>query len=96
MNRKELVNYMAESADLTVHQAGAALDAFIKAVETVLGNAELDPKEKNVTLVGFGVFCVQERKSRKFYNPQTGEKVEVSDRSVPVFKVGRSLKAAVS
>lgn len=96
MNKSELIDAMADSAGLTKDQAAAALNAFVKIVENTLSNSELDIKEKNVTLVGFGTFTVKERAERKGRNPQTGEEILIKSAKIPSFKAGKSLKDAVN
>jgi DNA-binding protein HU-beta len=96
MNKSELIDAMADTAGLTKDQAVAALNAFVKVVENTLSNTELDIKEQNVTLVGFGTFSVKERAERKGRNPQTGEEILIKSARIPSFKAGKSLKDAVN
>ncbi|MCF7987774.1 MAG: HU family DNA-binding protein [Methylovulum sp.] len=96
MNKSELIDAMADTAGLTKDQAVAALNAFVKVVENTLSNSELDIKEQNVTLVGFGTFSVKERAERKGRNPQTGEEILIKSARIPSFKAGKSLKDAVN
>jgi DNA-binding protein HU-beta len=93
MNKSELIDAIAESAELTKADAGRALDGFIKAVEGALKNE--DTKEAFVALVGFGTFSVKERAERKGRNPQTGEEITIKAAKIPSFKAGKSLKDAV-
>ena len=96
MNKSELIDAMADTAGLTKDQAVAALNAFVKVVENTLSNSELDIKDQNVTLVGFGTFSVKERAERKGRNPQTGEEILIKSARIPSFKAGKSLKDAVN
>ncbi|MGR8940096.1 MAG: HU family DNA-binding protein [Gammaproteobacteria bacterium] len=89
MNKSELIDAIAQSAELTKADAGRALDGFIKAVEDALKAGD------SVTLVGFGTFSVKERAERKGRNPQTGEEITIKAAKMPAFKVGKSLKDAV-
>jgi DNA-binding protein HU-beta len=52
-------------------------------------------KGDSVTLVGFGTFSVSKRSARQGRNPQTGAKINIPARKVPVFKAGKGLKEAV-
>lgn len=90
MNKSELIDAIAASAELTKADAGRALDGFIKAVEDAL------KRDDKVTLVGFGTFEVKERAERKGRNPQTGEEITIQAAKIPSFKVGKSLKDAVN
>jgi DNA-binding protein HU-beta len=90
MNKSELIDAIAESAELTKADAGRALDGFIKAVEGALKAGE------SVALVGFGTYSVKERAERKGRNPQTGEEITIKAARIPSFKAGKSLKDAVN
>jgi len=90
MTKAELVEFIAENADLTKADASRALDAVIEGVTEGL------KKNGKVTLVGFGTFTAKEREARTGRNPQTGEAVEIAARVVPGFKAGSKLKEALN
>jgi len=90
MTKAELVEFIAENADLTKADAGRALEAFIEGV-----TEGLKTKGK-VTLVGFGTFAAKKRDARTGRNPQTGEAVKIAARVVPGFKAGSKLKDALN
>lgn len=85
MNKKELVDYIADNAGLEKKQATAALDATLKGITGALGN-----KDK-VTLIGFGTFSTSERPERQGKNPQNGEAMTIPAKTVVKFKVGKAL-----
>ena len=90
MNKKELVDFIADKVDLTKADAERALEAFMEAVTTTL------KKKDSVVLTGFGTFSVSERAARTARNPRTGEMVKVAARTAPKFKAGKKLKDAVN
>ncbi len=90
MTKAELVEFMAEKADLTKADATRALDAMMEGVTKGL------KKEGKVTLVGFGTFTAKKRAAREGRNPQTGETVKIAARVVPGFKAGSKLKDALN
>lgn len=90
MNKSELIDAIAASADLPKAAAGRALDAVIETVETTLKNGD------QVALVGFGTFSVKDRAARTGRNPQTGAAIEIAAARIPNFKAGKSLKDAVN
>lgn len=90
MNKSELIEAIAESADLTKADAGRALDAVIEAVTEAL------KKGDTVSLVGFGSFAVKERAERQGRNPQTGNSITIKAAKIPSFKAGKALKDAVN
>lgn len=90
MNKSELVDAIADSADLSKASAGRALDAAIDAVTGALKAGD------QVSLVGFGTFSVKARAARTGRNPQTGAEIQIAAANVPSFKAGKALKASVN
>ncbi|MBZ9538337.1 MULTISPECIES: nucleoid-associated protein HU-beta [Modicisalibacter] len=90
MNKSELIEAIAASADIPKAAAGRALDAMIDTVTDSL------KKGDSVALVGFGTFTVKERAARTGRNPQTGQPIEISAAKVPSFKAGKALKDSVN
>jgi len=90
MNKSELIDAVAEEADISKAAAGRAVDAMVNAVTEALKARD------QITLVGFGTFLVRERAARSGRNPQTGETIQIAASSMPVFKAGKGLKDAVN
>ena len=90
MNKAELIEEIAKSADITKASATRALDAMMEAVTTSLKSND------SVTLVGFGTFTVGERAARTGRNPRTNEAIVIAAAKVPKFKAGKALKDAVN
>ena len=90
MNKTELVDAMAESADISKAAAGRALDGMIDAITESLKAGD------QVNVVGFGSFSVRERAARTGRNPQTGAVIEIKASKNPAFKAGKALKDAVN
>ncbi|MBK8973029.1 MAG: HU family DNA-binding protein [Hahellaceae bacterium] len=90
MNKSELVDAVAASADISKAAAGRAVDAVVDAITDTLKKGE------QVTLIGFGTFAVKERSARTGRNPQTGATINISAAKVPNFKPGKGLKDAVN
>ena len=90
MNKSQLIDKIADGADISKAAAGRALDAFIDAVGEALKEGD------QVALVGFGTFAVRERAARTGRNPQTGATIEIAAGKVPAFKAGKALKDAVN
>lgn len=89
MNKTQLVEKIAQQADLSKAKAAEALEAFI---QTVTDNLS---KNEEVSLVGFGTFTVSERAARAGRNPRTGEAIEIQASRLPKFRAGKTLKEAV-
>jgi len=89
MNKSELIETVANSADLPKATAGKAVDATLAAITEALkaGN--------QITLVGFGTFSVRERAARTGRDPRTGNTIDIKASKIPAFKAGKALKDAV-
>lgn len=90
MNKSELIDAIAASADLSKADAGRALDSVIDSVTGALKNGD------QVSLVGFGTFSVKQRAARTGRNPRTGEAIQIKASNVPGFKAGKALKDSVN
>lgn len=90
MNKSELIDTIAQSADISKAAAARALEA---ALDTITGALKRgDP----VTLVGFGTFNVRQRAARSGRNPRTGETIFIKASKNPAFKAGKALKDAIN
>lgn len=90
MNKSELIEAVAASADIPKAAAGRAVDAVVEAITGALKEGG------QVALVGFGTFSVKERAARTGRNPQTGAPIEIAAANIPSFKAGKALKDAVN
>lgn len=90
MNKTQLIDAIAASAQLTKTEAARALDGFTDAVSNALKAGD------SIALIGFGTFSVKERAARKGRNPKTGEEIAIAASKVPEFKAGKGLKDAVA
>jgi len=89
VRKHELVEQVADRAEISREQATRAVDAVIEAVEmTLRGGGEL-------TVSGFGRFSVSERGAREGINPRTGERMRIPAVRIPRFSPGAALKRAV-
>lgn len=89
MNKSELIDAVAEAADISKAAASRAVDAMVDSITQALRNND------QVTLVGFGTFSVRQREARAGRNPQTGAAIEIKAAKIPTFKAGKGLKDAV-
>jgi DNA-binding protein HU-beta len=90
MNKTELIDAIAKSAEISKAAAGRALDATVEAIKKSLKKGDL------VTLVGFGTFYVGKRAARSGRNPRTGATIKIKAAKVPKFRAGKGLKDAVN
>jgi DNA-binding protein HU-beta len=90
VNKSDLVDAIAKSADLSKAAAARALDATVDTIKKALKKGE------TVSLVGFGTFKVGKRAARNGRNPRTGETIKIKAAKVPKFSAGKGLKDAVN
>ena len=90
MNKAELINAVAASADCSKKDAEAVITAALDTITAALKDGY------KVQLVGFGSFEVKKRAARIGRNPKTKESIEIPASVVPVFKAGKALKEAVA
>jgi len=90
MNKAELIEAVADGANLSKADEGRAVDAVVDSIASALG------KGQQVSVVGFGTFSVKHRAARSGRNPRTGETIAIAASNVPGFKAGKALKDAVN
>jgi DNA-binding protein HU-beta len=90
VNKSEMIDQIAKSADVSKAAAGRALDATVAAIKTAMKKGGM------VTLVGFGTFYVGKRAARSGRNPRTGASIKIKAARVPKFRAGKALKDALN
>lgn len=90
MNKAELIDAVAASADIEKSTATRAVQAVLDGIAGSLKNGD------QVVLAGFGTFAVKARAARTGRNPKTGEEIQIAASNVPAFKAGKALKEAVN
>jgi DNA-binding protein HU-beta len=89
MNKSDLINAVADKAEISKADAGRALDSFVEVIAKAL------KKNDKVSLVGFGTFSVRKRAARTGRNPKTGAPLKIAASKNPTFKAGKALKDAI-
>lgn len=89
MTKADIIEKMAQDAEISKTAAGKALNSFI---ENIVASVK---KNQKVTLVGFGTFSLSKRKARKGRNPQTGEAIKIKASKSPKFTAGKAFKDSV-
>ena len=90
MNKSELIDHIAQQADISKASAARALEALIGGVQGALKKGE------SVSIVGFGTFAVTKRQERVGRNPRTGGTLHIKAAKLPKFRPGKGLKDAVN
>jgi DNA-binding protein HU-beta len=89
VTKSELIDQVADRAELTKQDATKAVEAVLATVSDALRRGS------DVTVSGFGKFHVSERGARLGVNPRTGERIQIAASRVPRFTAGSGLKSAV-
>jgi len=90
MTKKELVNTVATSAEITEKEAKQFIDTFLDSITKAL------KKGDNIRLVGFGTFSAIKRMARIGHNPKTGAEIKIPKRTVIKFKAGSNLSEKIN
>jgi DNA-binding protein HU-beta len=90
VNKADMIEQIAQAAEVSKSAAERAVDALIAAVKSSLKKGDM------VTLVGFGTFYVSKREARSGRNPRTGEALTIKATRVPRFRAGKALKDAIN
>jgi DNA-binding protein HU-beta len=90
MNKGDLVEQIAQAAEISKSAAERAIDAMVVAVKSSLR------KDEAVTLVGFGTFYAGKRAARTGRNPKTGAALDIKAARLPKFRAGKALKDAIN
>ena len=89
MNKSELIEQVADRAEIKRSEAEAAVNALTEVVKETL------QRGGDVALTGFGKFSVAERGARQGVNPQTGERIQIAASKAPKFSAGADFKKAL-
>lgn len=90
MNKTQLIDAIADKANLSKADSKRALEAFLDATTTTL------KKGDKISLVGWGTFSVSQRAARTGRNPQTGKEIKIAAKNVVKFKAGSELTKTVN
>ena len=90
MNKAELIDAVADAADISKAAAARSVDTVLEVITESLKSGN------SVTLVGFGTFSTRRRDARTGRNPRTGEPIQIGASTLAVFKAGKALKDALN
>ena len=90
MNKKDLIELVADYTGMSKADAGRAVDAVFKRITDALKTGN------EAVFVGFGTFKVAQRRARTGRNPQSGAVIEIKAQKTVKFSVGKALKDAVN
>lgn len=90
MNKSELIDALASSADMSKTESADVIENLVKIITGTLQNGD------SVSISGFGTFSISNRAARTGRNPQTGAAIDIPAARIPKFKAGKALKDAVN
>ncbi len=89
LTKAEIIENIYPEVNVSKKNIHKIIDLFFQEIKEGLYRDEV------IELRGFGTFELKTRKGRKARNPKTGEKVEIENHGVAVFRPGRELKQRV-
>jgi integration host factor subunit beta len=89
MNRSDLIDALKDKVALSRKDAIKVVDTFFDALKETLANGD------RIEIRGFGSFSVKHYKPYVGRNPKTGDRIQVTSKKLPFFKVGKDLKEGV-
>ncbi len=90
MNKSELIEALSQDIDLPHREAAAITNTIIETMTEALAQGD------SIEIRGFGSFVIKNYGSYEGRNPKTGEKIKVSPKKLPFFKVGKDLREQVN
>jgi integration host factor subunit beta len=90
MTKAELINHVAESAGITRVKAETIVNTIFDCMIDAL------KRNDRIEIRGFGSFVNRQYEAYQGRNPRTGEIIEVHNKKLPFFKVGKELKDSVN
>src|SRR5215813_6751372 len=90
MTKAELIDEVSKISNLTKKETETIVNTVFDNITDALAKGD------KVELRGFGSFRIRHRNSRKGRNPKTGSAVDVPQKRVPFFKVGKRLRELVN
>ncbi len=90
MNKSELIDALANSANMSKTESAEVIETLVKIITGTLQNGD------SVSISGFGTFSISDRAARTGRNPQTGATIDIPAAKIPKFKAGKALKDAVN
>jgi integration host factor subunit beta len=89
MTKSDLIEKLAEQGKLSKKQAEMIVAHVFDSMTAAMKAGD------RIEIRGFGSFKVKHYKPYVGRNPKTGEKVEVKEKKLPFFKVGKEMKEMV-
>jgi integration host factor subunit beta len=90
MTKADLIEEVAKQSNLTKKESELIVNTVFDNITDALAKGD------KVELRGFGSFRIRHRNARKGRNPKTGSGVNVPEKRVPFFKVGKQLRELVN
>jgi integration host factor subunit beta len=89
MNKSQLIERIAKEEGITIKNAASVVNVVFDSMSDSLAKGD------RVEIRGFGSFKVKSYNSYQGRNPKTGEIIQVREKKLPYFKVGKEMKERV-
>ena len=89
MNKSQLIERIAKEEGITIKNAASVVNVVFDSMSDSLAKGD------RVEIRGFGSFKVKSYNSYQGRNPKTGDIIQVKEKKLPYFKVGKEMKERV-
>ena len=90
MTKSDLIDALAGELKISLNEASSVLNTILETMTEALSRGE------GVEIRGFGSFVVKHYDGYIGRNPKSGKKIEVKEKKLPFFKVGKELRQKVN
>jgi len=90
MNKSELIDYVAQKANMPRKRAEAVVNVIFGSMGQTLADGG------RIEIRGFGSFVSKSYGEYQGRNPRTGQPIHVAPKRLPFFKVGKELRELVN
>ncbi len=90
MTKADIIETVSGRCGFSKKESSELVESVLSLIKDCLASGD------DLKISGFGKFEVRQKKTRRGRNPQTGETLEISARTILSFKPSQLLKAAVN
>ena len=90
LTKAQIIDEISTRNGFTMKQSTETVETFLEIIKKTLESGE------DVLIIGFGKFCVKDKKERRGRNPATGEDMMLAPRRVVTFRCSGKLRDKVN
>jgi len=90
MTKLDIENKLYDKLGLTKNGCYDILEKFFEIIKRTLA------QDEDVKISGFGKFTVKQKRARRGRNPQTGDKIQIEERKVLLFRLSKVMNVEIN